>query len=85
MITSCIADALQDCIGQAKPKRILVGFSGGADSSVLLHALAQLKLPQPIIAIHVHHGLSPHANEWLLLCEKQCKTLGVGFVAERVV
>lgn len=84
MISSSISDALLDCITQAKPKRILVGFSGGADSSVLLHALVQLKLTQPIIAIHVHHGLSQHANEWLTLCENQCKTLGVGFVSERV-
>ncbi|MFT5592245.1 MAG: tRNA(Ile)-lysidine synthase [Oceanicoccus sp.] len=82
-MSALISDVLADCITQAKPKRILVGFSGGADSSVLLHALVQLNLPQPIIAIHVHHGLSSHANDWLALCTAQCKQLDVPLMSER--
>ena len=42
-----------------------VGFSGGLDSSVLLHLLVQLtkteSLP-PLSAIHVHHGLQAAAD-----------------------
>jgi tRNA(Ile)-lysidine synthase len=82
-MSSTILDVLADCIAQSKPKRILVGFSGGADSSVLLHALVQLKLSQPIIALHIHHGLSANANDWQALCQAQCKALGVTFIAER--
>ncbi|MGK0444105.1 MAG: tRNA(Ile)-lysidine synthase [Bermanella sp.] len=82
-MSSTILDVLADCIAQSKPKRILVGFSGGADSSVLLHALVQLKLSQPIIALHIHHGLSANANDWQTLCQAQCKALGVTFIAER--
>ena len=37
----------------AKP--IVVGFSGGADSMMLLHLLHQMQLP--VLAAHVHHGL----------------------------
>ena len=36
-------------------KRIVVGFSGGADSMMLLHFLHQMQLP--VLAAHVHHGL----------------------------
>lgn len=84
-MNSVILDTLADCIAQAKPKRILVGFSGGVDSTVLLHALVQLKLSQPIIAIHVHHGLSVNANDWLELCQGQCHQLGVQLIAERAL
>jgi tRNA(Ile)-lysidine synthase len=84
-MSSLILEVLADCIAQTKPKRILVGFSGGADSSVLLHGLVQLKLPQPIIAIHVHHGLSVNANDWLALCQSQCHELGVQFISERAL
>ena len=45
---------------------ICVGFSGGLDSTVLLHALAQVSASsgQRITALHVHHGLSPNADAW---------------------
>jgi len=79
-----ITEVLADCVEQHQPKRILVGFSGGADSSVLLHGLTQLNASIPIIAIHVHHGLSANANDWLTLCQNQCDHLGVHFVSERV-
>ncbi len=35
--------------------RIVVGFSGGADSMMLLHLLHQMKIP--LLAAHIHHGL----------------------------
>jgi tRNA(Ile)-lysidine synthase len=57
-----------------------VGFSGGLDSTVLLHALADLArretLP-PISAIHVHHGLQAAADAWPAHCRKVCDALGV--------
>lgn len=63
--------------------RFLVAYSGGADSHVLLHALASLELPQEILALHVNHGLSPHADNWQRHCEATCRALGVGFCTER--
>lgn len=57
-----------------------VAFSGGLDSSVLLHALARLarqhRVP-PITAIHVHHGLQPAAEAWPEHCRRFCQQLGV--------
>lgn len=79
-----ISQVLAECVAQHKPKRLIVGFSGGMDSSVLLHGLTELELSIPILAIHVHHGLSPNADQWLQLCQQQCANLGVEFICEKV-
>ena len=60
--------------------RLCVGFSGGADSHSLLHALVELSrreaLP-PIIALHVNHGLHEDANTWAAHCAVVASDLGV--------
>lgn len=64
---------------------ILVGFSGGLDSTVLLHALAQhLELRDKLCAVHVHHGLSPQANQWLGHCKQFAKRLSIAFLSRMV-
>ncbi len=65
-------------------KRWCVAFSGGLDSTVLLQALVALKLPQPILAVHVHHGLSPNADSWQAHCEKVCDSLNIPIVVAPV-
>lgn len=58
---------------------VLVGFSGGLDSGVLLHLLAR----QPAMrerglrAIHVHHGLHADADAWAAHCHEVCLSLDV--------
>lgn len=60
--------------------RLIVGFSGGLDSSVLLHVLsAYPELRAKILAIHVNHSLSVHADTWQYHCQKFCGDLKVGF------
>ncbi|MEY8248499.1 MAG: tRNA lysidine(34) synthetase TilS [Bermanella sp.] len=71
--TPCpISQNLSQQLALAKPRRVLVAYSGGLDSSVLLHAVCQLKLTIPVCAIHVHHGLSSHADAWLEHCQARC-------------
>jgi tRNA(Ile)-lysidine synthase len=57
-----------------------IAFSGGLDSTVLLHLLADLakreKLP-PLRAIHVHHGLQAVADAWPAHCQQVCEALGI--------
>ncbi|MEO8122800.1 MAG: tRNA lysidine(34) synthetase TilS [Burkholderiales bacterium] len=57
------------------PPCIAVAYSGGRDSSALLHATlaAAAALDISVAALHVHHGLSSDANAWLSHCERQCR------------
>lgn len=61
----------------APADRICVGLSGGCDSVVLVHALHALALPNPLAAIHVHHGLSPNADAWADFCRRYCAALAI--------
>jgi tRNA(Ile)-lysidine synthase len=64
--------------------RIAVAFSGGVDSSVLLDAAVRVAGASRCVALHVHHGLSAHADEWLAHCEAFARERGVEFAAQRV-
>lgn len=59
--------------------RLCLGYSGGLDSSVLLHVLAGLRqdMDFQLEAVHVHHGLSPHADAWAEGCARTCAALQV--------
>ncbi|WP_319024748.1 tRNA lysidine(34) synthetase TilS [Microbulbifer hainanensis] len=59
-----------------------VAYSGGLDSSVLLHILARLRLP--VRAIHVHHGLSANADAWQEHCVSTAESLGIPIEVRRV-
>lgn len=70
---------------------IAVAYSGGRDSTALLHATLAAATPLGIevLALHVHHGLSPHADAWLVHCEDQCRRWhrrhpGLQFLAQRL-
>ena len=72
----------------ASGARICVALSGGVDSVVMLHALAALRIAGngqwTLLAHHVHHGLSPNADAWLLHCEAICAALKVPLTTDRV-
>ena len=76
-------------LSSLSPRQTLwVAYSGGLDSTVLLHALAGLasqgQLNQPLRAIHIHHGLSQHADVWQAHCAKHAACWGVPFKSIRV-
>ncbi|HEY2344406.1 MAG TPA: tRNA lysidine(34) synthetase TilS [Xanthomonadaceae bacterium] len=79
-------DALTRAMLPLPAGRIVVGFSGGLDSTVLLHALASLPLVRErgLRAIHVHHGLHADADAWAAHCETVCAGLDVPFDVVRV-
>jgi len=64
--------------------RVLVGYSGGLDSTVLLHLLARLLPRERLRALHVHHGLHADADAWARHCEGVCAQLGVALGVVRV-
>lgn len=61
--------------------RFVIGFSGGKDSTVLLHALQSFvlenKLPVELIAVHINHGLSANAQSWVEHCQSFCDNVSV--------
>jgi tRNA(Ile)-lysidine synthase len=67
-------------------QRLGIAYSGGLDSTVLLHLLAELADPfgYRLTAVHVHHGLSPDADAWVEHCRRQCLALDVPLQVERV-
>ncbi|MCW5877028.1 MAG: hypothetical protein KIS85_09145 [Anaerolineales bacterium] len=56
MLTRRVTEALQEC-GLDPAGRVVLGFSGGADSLALLHALRAGG--QPVLAAHLDHALRP--------------------------
>jgi len=66
-------------------KKIFVGYSGGVDSHVLLHLLANsIAKKKNITAVYIHHGLQKGADDWQLHCQKTAADLGVQFLAVSV-
>jgi tRNA(Ile)-lysidine synthase len=58
-----------------RAQRVAVAYSGGRDSTALLHATraAAAPLGLQVFGFHVHHGLSRHADAWLAACREQCE------------
>lgn len=76
------ASLLEQLMQLPVPRRYCVAFSGGVDSHVLLHALAQLREQLPardLHAIHINHGIHPDAAQWARHCDIICRDLDVSF------
>lgn len=56
---------------------MLVAYSGGLDSTVLLHALRTRRVN--IQAVHVNHHLQAEAQRWPAHCAAFCAHLGIPF------
>lgn len=62
---------------------LVVGYSGGADSTALLLACAQ-KWPGQVSAVHVHHGLQAAADDFETHCRQVCAALNVPLTVQKV-
>ncbi len=67
-------------------KTYCLALSGGLDSSVLLDLLAKLRelYPFTLHAVHIHHGLSVHADSWAMHCQKLCAERNIPLTQLRV-
>src|SRR3954465_7185101 len=63
---------------------LAVAFSGGVDSTALLHALAQLPRARGLRAIHIDHGLHTASAQWTAHCRQFAGQLDVPIQIERV-
>ena len=63
-----------------KYNRIGIAFSGGLDSSVLLHLLANSNLSKSkLTTLHVNHGVNKQSAKWEEFCEDRSRELGINF------
>jgi len=63
-------------------ERFYVAYSGGLDSTVLLHAMHEAKYP--IHAVHVNHHLQQDSDTWQQHCEDFCISLSVPITVQHV-
>lgn len=66
----------------APGRRLLVGYSGGQDSTCLLHALAQRDLD--VVAAHVDHGVRPESTDQAQQAVEIARSFGVTCHVRRI-
>ncbi|MGF1684291.1 tRNA lysidine(34) synthetase TilS [Photobacterium minamisatsumaniensis] len=86
MLYTHLTNELQ--IHQPYTTHFILALSGGMDSRVLLHLMGRYLKDNPHVhchAVHVHHGLSQHADQWAGQCLAWAKEASIPCVVERVV
>jgi tRNA(Ile)-lysidine synthase len=80
-LTSAVSTELFTQLKLDPKGRYFVAFSGGVDSTVLLHIMVQLQnhFGFSLTALHVSHNLQAESSQWALHCEQFCEQLGVAF------
>jgi len=66
---------------------LILGYSGGVDSHVLLHLLVSQRRAwegRMLMAVYVDHGLQPASARWGQHCAEVCRALAVDFELLRV-
>ncbi|HEX7324825.1 MAG TPA: tRNA lysidine(34) synthetase TilS [Rhodanobacteraceae bacterium] len=79
MPRASLTTTLQTALRTGAPRTLCVAFSGGPDSTALLHALAQLPEARGrgLRALHVDHGLHHDSARWAQRCTGFCESAGV--------
>ncbi|MCF6189874.1 MAG: tRNA lysidine(34) synthetase TilS [Cocleimonas sp.] len=76
--------ALQSQLQSITPvKKLVIAYSGGLDSHVLLHLTSQMT-DYSVRAIHVHHGLQKEAGHWVDHCQQVCDVLNIPLQVEHL-
>jgi len=66
---------------------VIIAYSGGVDSHVLLHACSTLKASFNAVnfkAIYIDHGLHQDSKKWTVHCQRTSENLGIDFLSEAV-
>ena len=82
-----LAGTLDEALAGAPPGPVCVGYSGGLDSTVLLHVLAASPAARArgLRTLHVDHGLHAGSAAWAEHCRAFAATLNVPLTVVRVM
>ena len=85
-MTHRVSEAVDSAIDTLPPGPILVAYSGGLDSTSLLHALAanDRARARGLRAVHIDHGIHDSSTVWARHCEMFALALGIEFIVRRV-
>jgi tRNA(Ile)-lysidine synthase len=83
-LSASLAHHLLERLADAPHGSLCVAFSGGPDSTALLHALATLPRERALRAVHVDHSLHPDSAGWAEQARAFCATWDVPFTVCRV-
>jgi tRNA(Ile)-lysidine synthase len=77
---------MQSCLESIpeEAERVYLAYSGGLDSSVLLHLLVNSRRPLPVIPWHVNHGLLDAAGQMERFCVEQAQGYGLEIRIDRL-
>lgn len=86
MTASSLTRILEHALIIAPQGALCVGFSGGPDSSALLHALSTLPQARTrgLRAVHVDHGLHADSRQWAEHCQAFCTRIDVPIAVRHV-
>ena len=63
-------------------KKILVAYSGGLDSHVLLHLLSRISRDEfDLRAVYINHGLQIQSDDWVEHCKQVCENLSIPYTS----
>jgi len=65
-------------------RQYFIAFSGGMDSTALLHALIESEIKSKIVAIHINHNINPLSTMWAEHCEAFCEQHQIKYITESV-
>lgn len=79
MSNTLLLETLQQALRAHAEGPLCVAYSGGPDSTALLHALASLPVARAygLRALHIDHGLHPDSASWAVHCQTFSATLDV--------
>ena len=87
-LTTPLSKVIQSVIGnlsfKAEIRNYWIAYSGGIDSHVLLHVLANhqhLFDEVNIHAVHINHAINSKSDQWAEHCRKECDRLNVRYIA----
>lgn len=74
---------MQERLPLSRSTQVHIAYSGGVDSTVLLHAIASSKA-FPVAVLHCDHGLQDDSENWVEHCADVCNQLEVPFKSKQL-